>query len=333
MRILLAPMEGLLDHLLRDALTQLAGTGGIDLCVAEFIRVTDTLLPTSSFYRVVPELKNRCRTPSGVPVRVQLLGSDPLCMAENAAKLASLGAFGIDLNFGCPAKTVNRHGGGAVLLKEPERLFAIVSAVRKALPVNVPLTAKMRLGYDTPDHAVICAQALTEGGAEEIVVHARTKADGYRPPAYWDWLAKIREAVAIPIVANGEIWSVDDARRCLEISGCNDIMIGRGAVANPALALMIRGTRDSSLAWQEMHRLLLDFWRDVEQHVNVRYRNGRLKQWLRYLARDYPPAQQQFDTIRRMEDPEEITQMLFRGVDMQRLPQHCTASPTNDGPR
>jgi tRNA-dihydrouridine synthase C len=118
MRILLAPMEGLLDYMLRDTLTRVSATasdscanGGIDVCVAEFIRITNTLLPARSFYCVVPELKNQCRTPARVPVRIQILGSDPICMAENAAKLANLGAFGIDLNFGCPAKTVNRHRG------------------------------------------------------------------------------------------------------------------------------------------------------------------------------------------------------------------------------
>ncbi|MDB6061390.1 MAG: dusC [Verrucomicrobiaceae bacterium] len=315
MRILLAPMEGLLDHLLRDALTQVGGNasapGGIDLCVAEFIRITDTLLPASSFYRVVPELKNGCRTPSGVPVRVQILGSDPICMAENAAKLASLGAYGIDINFGCPAKTVNRHGGGAVLLKNPEVMFAIVQTIRTALPAQTPLTAKMRLGYDTPEHALECAQALADGGAEEIVVHARTKTDGYKPPAYWEWIARIREHVRVPIVANGEIWNVSDAQRCREISGCDDIMIGRGAVANPALALMIAGARDDMLPWSEMQQLLHGFWLSVEQHINPRNRNGRLKQWLRYLARDYEQAQQQFDTIRRMTQPEQITAALF----------------------
>ncbi len=320
MRILLAPMEGLLDHLLRDSLTRSAGTthagaglgnGGIDLCVAEFIRITNTLLPASSFYRAVPELKNNCRTPSGVPVRVQLLGSDPVCMAENAAKLASLGAYGIDINFGCPAKTVNRHGGGAVLLKDPEVMFAIVQAMRKSLPAHVPLTAKMRLGYDTPENAVECAQALSAGGAEEIVVHARTKTDGYKPPAYWEWIAKIRESVATPIVANGEIWTVDDARRCREISGCDDIMVGRGAVANPALALMISGARNDALAWSELEQLLQEFWGRVGLHVNERYRNGRIKQWLRYLAPLYPQAQQQFDAIRRITNPDDITQILF----------------------
>jgi tRNA-dihydrouridine synthase C len=310
MRILLAPMEGLLDHLLRDILTRTGGGGGVDLCVAEFIRITDTLLPAASFYRTVPELKQGCRTPSGVPVRVQILGSDPVCMAENAARLAGLGAFGIDINFGCPAKTVNRHGGGAALLKEPESMFAIVQAVRRALPAAVPLTAKMRLGYDTPEHALVCAQALCDGGAEEIVVHARTKTDGYKPPAYWEWIAKIRDSIAVPLVANGEIWTVDDARRCREISGCGDLMIGRGAVANPALALMIRGVRDSALSWPEMQRLLRDFWCNVAQRISARHRHGRLKQWLRYLAPHYPQAQQQFEAIRRVTDPDVITQRL-----------------------
>ena len=305
-------MEGLLDHLLRDALTRVGnGNSGIDLCVAEFIRVTNTLLPAGTFYRIVPELHNGCRTAAGVPVRVQLLGSDPACMAENAAKVAALGAYGIDLNFGCPAKTVNRHRGGAALLKEPEVMHAIVAAVRAAVPAHIPVTAKMRLGYGSPENAVVCAQALAAGGAEEIVVHARTKTDGYKPPAYWEWIAKIRESVRVPLVANGEIWNAEDARRCRQISTCEDIMIGRGAVANPALALQIRGQRNHLLSWPEMHVLLSDFWCDVEQHINARYRNGRLKQWLRYLSDNYPQAQQHFDTVRRMTEPEEIRRALF----------------------
>ncbi len=109
MTILLAPMEGLLDFVLRDILTRV---GGIDRCVSEFIRITDQLLPERVFTRIVPELLTGGRTFAGVPVRAQLLGSDPVCLAENAARLASLGPDGIDLNFGCPANVVNRHGGG-----------------------------------------------------------------------------------------------------------------------------------------------------------------------------------------------------------------------------
>lgn len=311
-------MEGLLDHMLRDTLTQIrsddsaAGAqSGFDLCVSEFIRITDSLLPSDNFYRVVPELHNQSRTPSGVPVRVQILGSDPICMAENAAKVASLGAYGIDLNFGCPSKMVNLHRGGAALLKEPHVMYAIVDAVRKAVPSQITVTAKMRLGYDTPEYAVDCAQALSDGGAAEIVVHARTKTDGYKPPAYWEWIAKIREAVTTPIIANGEIWSVADAQRCREISGCDDIMVGRGAVANPALALMIRNQCKAPLSWPEMQQLLHHFWRNVERHISARNRNGRIKQWLNYLSRDYPQAEQQFNIIRRMIDPDEIDRALF----------------------
>ena len=131
-------MEGLLDFVLRDVLTRV---GGIDRCVSEFIRVTDTLLPDKTYLRIVPELKNGGRTTAGVPVRAQLLGSDPVCLAENAARLAALGPEGIDLNFGCPAKTVNRHRGGAVLLDEPEVIHRIVSAVRRAVPAHLPVSA------------------------------------------------------------------------------------------------------------------------------------------------------------------------------------------------
>lgn len=129
MQIALAPMEGLVDNILRDVLTRV---GSIDWCVTEFIRVCDRLLPASSFDKLAPELRQGARTAAGVPMRVQLLGSDPVCLAENAALACELGAPVIDLNFGCPAKTVNKSRGGAVLLKEPELLHAIVREVRRA---------------------------------------------------------------------------------------------------------------------------------------------------------------------------------------------------------
>ena len=130
MSIWLAPMEGLLDHGLRDTLTRV---GGIDLCVSEFIRITDTVLPPRAFMRVVPELRHGSRTPAGVPVRVQLLGSDPACLADNAQALAQLKPAGIDLNFGCPVPKVTRKGGGAALPWKQDLFSAIVnSAVRAA---------------------------------------------------------------------------------------------------------------------------------------------------------------------------------------------------------
>ena len=312
MTILLAPMEGLLDFVLRDILTRV---GGIDRCVSEFIRITDQLLPERVFTRIVPELHTGGRTLAGVPVRAQLLGSDPVCLADNAARLASLGPAGIDLNFGCPANIVNRHGGGAALLDEPETIFAIVSAVRRAVPAHLPVSAKMRLGYHDDARALDCARAIASGGAGELVVHARTKAQAYRPPAYWERIADIRAVVSIPVVANGEIWTVDDAQRCIEASGCDMLMLGRGAVADPGLALAIKASTGSvafiastrappgGVTWLELLPHLAEFWWLVCSRLDARSRAGRLKQWLNFLRRRFPEAETAYQALKTVNDP------------------------------
>jgi len=314
LRVYLAPMEGLLDCLLRDILTRV---GGVDLCVTEFIRVSGSVLPKRTFQRIAPELQTASRTPAGVPVRVQLLGSDPHFMACNAARLARLNPHGIDLNFGCPAKTVNRHQGGAVLLKEPERIEGLVRAVRAAIPPEMPLTAKMRLGYEDKAKAVDCALAIEAAGAAELVVHARTKLEGYRPPAHWEWLGRIQSEVKIPVIANGEIWTVDDYRRCVEIGGVRDVMLGRGMVANPGLARMIQG--GEGLTWGELFPLLEAFWRLCALHIQPHHRCGRMKQWLNYLRRTYPEAETTFQAVRRVTAPDEMERALFNALPEHRL--------------
>jgi len=303
MTLLLAPMEGLLDFTLRDILTRV---GGIDRCVSEFIRVTGTLLPERVFFRVVPELKTGGRTRAGVPVRAQLMGSDAVCLAENAARLASLGPAGIDLNFGCPAKVVNRHGGGAALLDDPELIARIVAAVRRAVPPSMPVSAKMRLGNLCDTRAVECAQAIAGSGADELVVHARTKAHGYRPPAYWERIQDIRAHVAIPVIANGEIWSVSDALRCREQSGCDALMLGRGQVCDPGLALAIARPGQAPLSWESLLPLMAEFWALIRAHIEPRARAGRLKQWLNYLRRRYPQAEATYAAVRTLNDPEVV---------------------------
>ena len=309
-KLLLAPMEGLLDFVLRDVLTRV---GGIDRCVSKFIRVTNTLLPERAFIRVVPELLNGSRTLAGVPVRPQLLGSDPVCLSENAGRLASLGPMGVDLNFGCPAKVVNRHGGGAALLDEPELLVKIVAAVRRAVPAHQTVSAKMRLGFNDDSRAVECALAIAEAGATEIVVHARTKADGYRPPAYWARIHDIRQAVHIPVVANGEIWTVDDARRCRVASGCDTLMLGRGMVTDPGLALAIHADSDAMhLSWADLQPLVTAFWQLVCSQLEPRSRAGRLKQWLNFLRRQYPEAEIAFLALRAETDQAKVTTWLAK---------------------
>ena len=309
MRLLLAPMEGLLDFVLRDVLTRV---GGVDRCVSEFIRVSGSILPDRVFLGYMPELLNGSKTLAGVPVRAQLLGSDPDYMAANAANLARLNPEGIDLNFGCPAKTVNRHGGGASMLQDPESIAKLVAAVRNAVPEHLPVSAKMRMGFNDKSLMRECALAMVENGACELVVHARTKVEGYRPPAYWELIPEIKSVVKVPVVANGEIWTVQEALRCREQSGCEDLMLGRGSVADPGLALALRAAMAHgvpaseavpaaiapAVAWAEMLPHLQRFWWLVCRDLTPNQRAGRLKQWLNLMRRRYPEAEEAFQSVR-----------------------------------
>jgi tRNA-dihydrouridine synthase C len=244
-------MEGVVDSVMRDLLCSI---GGIDVCVTEFIRINDHLLPDKVFYKRCPELHNNSLTKSSnTPVRVQLLGGKPQAIAENAASVANLGASAIDLNFGCPAKTVNNSDGGACLLKEPKRVYSIIAATRAAVPKHIPVTAKIRLGFDDRSLYLDNALAAYEAGANELTVHARSKADGYKPPAYWDYIADITQAIPITVNANGDIWSLEDLKRCREVTGCTDFMLGRGLLSCPDLALQIKAWHQGE---KSQHNLL-----------------------------------------------------------------------------
>lgn len=159
MRVLLAPMEGVLDALVRELLTEV---NDYDLCITEFVRVVDQLLPVKVFHRICPELLHASRTPSGTPVRIQLLGQHPQWLAENAARATALGSYGVDLNCGCPSKVVNGSGGGATLLKDPELIYQGAKAMRAAVPSHLPVTVKVRLGWDSGDRKFEIADAVQQ---------------------------------------------------------------------------------------------------------------------------------------------------------------------------
>lgn len=317
MKIILAPMEGVVDHTFREMLTNI---GGIDRCVTEFVRITDALLPNRVFYRYCPELKNHSRTSSGIPVYVQLLGGKPEPMALNAQRAVKLGAAGIDINFGCPAKSVNRNDGGSVILKEPERVYKIVKAIRDAVSSQVPVTAKIRLGFSDDSLLNEIHAAVVDAGASELIVHARTREDGYKPPAYWSALAEIQATGKIPVIANGEIWSVDHARQCLNESACSDLMLGRGLLAKPDLALLIKdslgqnqqletschGEHNEQMQWINVLDLLLKFCEITEIEYERKYVGNRVKQWLAYLRRQYQLADLLFEDVKRLKWPEDI---------------------------
>jgi tRNA-dihydrouridine synthase C len=315
-RVLLAPMEGVVDAVMRELLTRI---GGIDLCVTEFIRVTDRPLPDSEFLKYCPELLTDSKTLHGVPVQVQLLGGRPDAMAENAVRACHLGAPGIDLNFGCPAKTVNRHDGGAALLQNPHRLYDVIAAVRAAIPQAIPVTAKVRLGFDSKDLHLDIARAVEQAGASWLTVHARTRNEGYRPPAHWEYISHMREAISLPVIANGEIWHLADYQRARQVSGCRHVMIGRGLMSSPGLARAIKATSLSSSKdehgpleqWSELVDWLLDFAKASQNYRSEHYSVCRVKQWLKSLSRTHINAEQLFTEIKRHETLTPITAALY----------------------
>lgn len=306
MRVILAPMEGVVDDLMRDILSSI---NPYDLLVTEFVRVVDQLLPEKVFLKLCPELLNGGFTPSGTPVRVQLLGQEPNCMAENAMRAIELGSHGVDANFGCPAKMVNRSNGGAVLLQYPNTIHDIVRAMRQAVPAEHPVTAKIRLGYEDKSLFMENALAVYEAGATELAIHARSKVDGYKPPAYWEYITEVRERLPIPVIANGEIWNSDDAERCMQVTGCDSIMIGRGAISLPNLADTIK-TGAAPYSWADTLGLMLSYTQRELSGRKSDYYPARIKQWFSYLNRQYPEADTLFRELRIYKTTEEIVRVL-----------------------
>ncbi len=287
--LILAPMEGVTDAPMRA----LQGEGRFFThSVSEFIRVSHEIPPLKVFLKHIPELKHDSRTLSGMPVHVQLLGGDPEKMAWAALTACQAGSTAIDLNFGCPAPTVNRHDGGATLLKYPDRLGAIVKAVRAAVPSSIPVSAKLRLGWDSMDAIYKNAEQAEKNGASWITIHGRTREQAYRPPAYWKPIGEIRKHSSIPIVANGEIWTLEDFRRCREETGCEHFMIGRGAMADPLLPQKIALELGMTKASLPLPRLTREAWgRWIERfagwceqypHSSPNYNMVRIKQWVRF---------------------------------------------------
>ena len=316
--LVLAPMDGITDAPMRALQGAL---GGFSYAVTEFLRVSVSSLPASVFRKAAPELSNNGFTPTGLPVQIQILGGDPGRMALSAQAAVRAGAGGIDINFGCPAPTVNRHDGGASLLREPCRIREIVAAVRDAVPLEIPVSAKLRLGWNSIDAIHENAAMAAEGGASWLTIHARTKLQGYAPPVYWKPIGQVRRNLNIPIVANGDIWSIADFRQCQDETGCIHFMIGRSALACPGLPLQIAaelGLGESRPAkdWDELLHGLVE-WSTYYGQTSPKYTVRRLKQWLKLASNfgDFP----YFDAVKESETPEELFQRLASASSVDRL--------------
>lgn len=312
--LIAAPMEGVTDFPMRRFLSEQMPVTHL---VTEFLRVSSSVPGPRLFKRHMPEIAMGSKTATQVPVVLQLLGGHPDRLAATAASAVRHGANAIDLNFGCPAPTVNRNDGGATLLKYPERLYQIVKAVRSAVPQEVPVSAKIRLGFDSIEDVHQNSEQVFKGGASWLTIHARTKSQGYKPPVFWQKIGLIKKAAPIPVVANGDIWSLDDFRRCRDITGCEHFMLGRGLLANPWLADQV--ARELSLphrartgaspdfdAWMGYIERLHDIVSD-DPHEQ-RYFMFRLKQWLSLRNRQFPTPF--FDQMKRISSVEALRDLM-----------------------
>ncbi|MBT9587351.1 tRNA-dihydrouridine synthase family protein [bacterium] len=308
--LVLAPMDGITDAPMR-ALQ--GATGAFSYAVTEFIRVSNHALPQHVFEREVPELSNGALTSTGLPVQVQILGGDPDLCAASAVVACRAGATAIDLNFGCPAPTVNRHDGGASLLRHPLRIRRLVSAVRQALPAHIPVSAKLRLGWDGIEAIHENAAMAAEGGASWLTIHARTRTQGYAPPVYWKPIAQVRSALSIPIIANGDIWTLEHFQQCWQETGCIHYMLGRGALANPLLPYQIArqlGLNQQPIPELDWPALLASLVVYSQSHAarSARGTLMRLKQWLKIASNFGDFAR--FDQVKHSTTVEELLTQL-----------------------
>lgn len=273
--LFLAPMEGVGDSCFRKAI---ASIGGFDEAVRDFIRVP--------LYAHVKSLANVyiAEELAPIPLAAQIMGSDPALMAEMAQELMRRKAPRIDVNCGCPSNIVTGRGAGSSLLKDPKILFEVVSAVVKSVPI--PVSVKMRSGYEDISNFSENILAAQESGVKFITLHPRTKVDGYKPPARWDLIAHAKSLLHIPLVGNGDICSPKDAIMMLRTTRCDALMIGRGSIMNPFIFRQIRGHFSGfpyQPHWNDLSAFIQVFLTELSKNFSMNLRVNKLKQLFSFL--------------------------------------------------
>lgn len=306
----LAPMVGLSHSATRSLLLEIGGPG---LLFTEMLAAKR--LPSDN-QRHSPLL---VRSPEEKPLIYQIFLADPEASEPAVEKLTELGADGVDVNLGCPAPQLRRRGAGGFLAEDRDRVRNIVARLRRAL--DVPLSAKIRLGRTLDESKLLDFCSMLEGeGVDFLTVHGRLHGEKFCRPPRWDWIGKVKEHVSIPILANGGIFTVADARRCLDQSGADGLMIGRGAMEDPWLfrdiARRLYGCRVESSV-ESAQELFFRFQQLLTERFPVERRLGRLKQFCHYFARPFPFGHHlasSIQTSKNMEEANERASHFFAGL-------------------
>ena len=270
--LILSPMAGVTDVSFRRLLKR---RGGIGLTVSEFISV-------EGLTRSNPKSKRQMRFYEDErPFAVQIFGGQPERMRMAAEMAEEVGADLLDVNCGCPAPKVVKHGGGSGLLKDHPRLETILKEIKKA--ITIPMTVKIRAGfYDHTINAIETARLAEACGAEHIALHGRTKEQGYRGLANWDLVKQIKETVEVPVSGSGDITSIQQAFDRFRETGCDGVLIGRGAMANPWIFRQIEDTMHGREPFQptleDKRAALLEYFEMLREDMPQMAAIGRMKQ-------------------------------------------------------
>lgn len=288
----LAPMEGLSDMAFRTMIRDLGGCG---LVVTEFVNASALTRGTRRALRMSAIGGHEH------PIAVQIYGRQPDEMAESARRCEALGADIIDINMGCPSKAVTRHRSGVALMREPALALEIVKRVRAA--ISIPLSVKMRLGWDRETiNAPELAHAFEGEGVDAVIVHGRTRADFFRGKASWEGIGDVKAAVRIPVIGNGDITRVEDALEGVRLSGVDAVMVGRGVLKDPWLLRRIgeafAGREPSSPSLRERRRLMIHYFDLIlEQFDYRRAALGKIKKVTGLFTEGVPDAAELRDQV------------------------------------
>ena len=270
--LVLSPMAGVTDISFRRLLKQ---RGGVGLSVSEFISV-------EGLTRSNPKSKRQMRFYENErPFAVQIFGGQPERMRMAAEMAEEVGADILDVNCGCPAPKVVKHGGGSGLLKDHSRLEEILKEIKKS--ITIPMTVKIRAGYyDHTINAIETAKLAEDCGAEHIALHGRTKEQGYRGLANWDLVKQIKEIVRVPVSGSGDVATIDQALARFRETGCDGVLIGRGAMANPWIFRQIEDTIHGREPFKptldDKRAVLLEYFEMLRQDMPEIAAIGRMKQ-------------------------------------------------------